>query len=77
MISMTDALTRLVNAKQADNEQLLDYIKGFKQLRDVAISHMGTNLSLLSTKTTTKSSRLMKIRRNTRESCLRPGWPIS
>ncbi|MGC9161896.1 hypothetical protein, partial [Acidithiobacillus sp.] len=38
LISMTDALTRLVNAKQTD------YIKRFKQLRDVAVSHMGTEM---------------------------------
>ncbi|MGC8546006.1 MAG: hypothetical protein ACP5NR_08720, partial [Athalassotoga sp.] len=44
MISMTDALTRLINAKQAENEPLLDYIKRFKQLRDVAVSHMGSEM---------------------------------
>ncbi|MGC9294926.1 MAG: hypothetical protein ACP5E8_06590 [Thermoplasmata archaeon] len=44
MISMTDALTRLINAKQAENELLLDYIKRFKQLRDVAVSHMGSEM---------------------------------
>ncbi|MGC9205418.1 MAG: hypothetical protein ACP5FN_04070, partial [Candidatus Micrarchaeia archaeon] len=32
MISMTDALTRLINAKLASNEPLLDYTKRFKQL---------------------------------------------
>ena len=44
MISMTEALTRLMNTKQANNEQLLDYIKRFKQTRDVAVSHLGTDL---------------------------------
>jgi hypothetical protein len=44
MVSMTEALTRLVNVKQADNEPLLDYVKRFKQLRDVTKSHIGTKL---------------------------------
>ena len=35
LASMTDALTRLLNAKQGLNENLIDYIKRFKQLRDV------------------------------------------
>jgi hypothetical protein len=41
MMSMTDSLTRLINSKQAENESLLDYLKRFKQLRDVAGSYMG------------------------------------
>ena len=44
VISMTEALARLVNVKQAENESLLDYVNRFKQLRDVAVSHMGTEL---------------------------------
>src|SRR4029079_12267359 len=44
LVSMTDALTRLVNVKQMDNEPLLDYVKRFKQLRDVAKSHLGTKV---------------------------------
>ncbi len=43
-ISMTESLARLVNCKQAENEQLVDYVKRFKQLRDVAVSHLGTDL---------------------------------
>jgi hypothetical protein len=35
MASMTEALTRLVNTKQLDNESFLDYLKRFKQTRDV------------------------------------------
>lgn len=42
MIPMTDALIRLVNVKQMDQELVADYIKRFKQLRDVAKSHLGT-----------------------------------
>ncbi|MGC8533003.1 MAG: hypothetical protein ACP5M1_13295, partial [Acidiphilium sp.] len=30
--------------KQGHDEGLLDYIKGFKHARDVAVSHMGTDL---------------------------------
>jgi hypothetical protein len=41
MMSMTDALSRLVNVKQQENETLLDYVKCFKQLRDVAKGQMG------------------------------------
>jgi hypothetical protein len=44
MVSMSEALTRLVNVKQFEGEQLLDYIKRFKQTRDVAKSHMGSDL---------------------------------
>jgi hypothetical protein len=44
MISMTDALTRLVNCKQNENEALIDYVKRFKQLRDVAVNYVGTDL---------------------------------
>ncbi len=44
MITMTEALARLVNCKQADNEQLLDYIKRFKQLRDVVKNYLGTEV---------------------------------
>ncbi len=31
-------------SKQADNEQLLDYIKRFKQLRDVLKTYLGTDI---------------------------------
>jgi hypothetical protein len=44
MVSMTEALTRLVNLKQNENEQLLDYVKRFKQQRDVVKSYLGTKL---------------------------------
>jgi hypothetical protein len=38
---MTDALGRLVNIKQQENESLLNYVKQFKQLQDVVKSQMG------------------------------------
>jgi hypothetical protein len=44
IVSMTDALTRLTNTKQHDDEQLMDYVKRFKQLRDVMKSYLGTDL---------------------------------
>ena len=44
LVSMTEALIRLVNVKQMDNESLLDYVKRFKQLRDVAKSHLGSKV---------------------------------
>ena len=44
MISMTDSLRRLVNIQQAESENLLDYVKRFKQTRDVAKSHLGTDM---------------------------------
>jgi hypothetical protein len=41
MVSMTDALGRLVNTRQQENKSLLDYVKQFKQLCDVAKSQRG------------------------------------
>jgi hypothetical protein len=41
---MIDALSRLVNVKQQENKSLLDYVKRFKQLRDVTKSQMGNKL---------------------------------
>src|SRR5210317_1239889 len=43
-IAMTDGLTRLLNIKQQENEVLLDYVKRFKQTRDVTKSQIGTRL---------------------------------
>jgi hypothetical protein len=41
LTSMSDALGRLINAKQQESESLLDWVKRFKELRDVAKSHLG------------------------------------
>ena len=41
MISMTDALTRLLNFRQQEGEDLLDFVKRFKQAKDVTVSQMG------------------------------------
>jgi hypothetical protein len=42
--SLTEALIRLMNIKQFEQEQLLDYIKRFKQFRDITKSHVGTDM---------------------------------
>ena len=44
MAGMTDALKRLLNLRQAEDEQLLDYVKKFKQQRDIAKSYVGIDL---------------------------------
>jgi hypothetical protein len=42
--SLTDALIRLMNIKQLEHEGLLDYVKRFKQFRDITRSHVGTDI---------------------------------
>ena len=42
--SMTESLARFLNMKQHENEQLLDYVKRFKQDRDVLKSHVGKHI---------------------------------
>ena len=44
LVSMVDALGRLINVRQQENEHLLDYVKRFKQLRDVVKSQLGTKI---------------------------------
>ena len=41
---MTEALTRLLHVKQGDQEQLLDYVKRFKEARDVITSIVGKDI---------------------------------
>jgi hypothetical protein len=41
LVSVTNALERLINVKQQEHELLVDYLKRFKQLRDVAKAYMG------------------------------------
>ena len=41
---MTDHLTRLINAKQMENESLLNYSKRFKELHDNARSQLGSKI---------------------------------
>jgi hypothetical protein len=40
--SLTEAMIRMLNIKQIENEGLLDYAKQFKQSRDITKSHVGT-----------------------------------
>ena len=42
MASMMDALWRMINIKQFVNENLVEYVKRFKQIRDVIRSYIGT-----------------------------------
>jgi hypothetical protein len=42
--SLTEAMIRMLNIKQIEDEGLLDYVKRFKQSRDMTKSHVGTNI---------------------------------
>jgi hypothetical protein len=41
---LTEVMIRMLNIKQIENEGLLDYVKRFKQSRDITKSHMGTDI---------------------------------
>ena len=41
MVSITNTLDRVFNVKQTENDNLLDYVKRFKQLSDVAKNQLG------------------------------------
>jgi hypothetical protein len=43
-VSITDALGRVINVKQYENESLLDYVKRFKQLSDIVKTQFGTKM---------------------------------
>eukprot|EP00980_Cylindrotheca_fusiformis_P020217 scaffold7304_cov66-Cylindrotheca_fusiformis.AAC.1 len=40
-LSVTDALAKLINVKQKEDESLNDYVERFKQVKSVAKSHLG------------------------------------
>ena len=42
--SLTEAILNMLHIKQLENESLLEYIKRFKQMRDIAQSHVGTDI---------------------------------
>jgi hypothetical protein len=42
--SLTEAMSRMLNVKQYENEGLLDYVKRFKESRDITKSHVGTDI---------------------------------
>jgi hypothetical protein len=42
--SLNEAISRMLNIKQSENEGLLDYFKRFKESRDKMKSHIGTGI---------------------------------
>jgi hypothetical protein len=40
-MSMTEALQRFLNLRQFEGDQLLDYVKKFKEARDVMVPYLG------------------------------------
>ena len=42
--SLTKAMTRILNIRQRENEGLLEYIKQFKESRDIMKTHIGTDI---------------------------------
>jgi hypothetical protein len=42
--SLSEAISRMLNLKQSENEGLLDYVKRFKKSRDIMKSHVGTDI---------------------------------
>ena len=42
--SLTEAITRILNIRQMENEGLLEYVKRFKESRDIMKTHIGTNI---------------------------------
>jgi hypothetical protein len=42
--SLTKAISRVLNLKQSENKGLLDYIKRFKESRDIMKSYVGTDI---------------------------------
>ena len=42
--SPTEAITRILNIRQMENEGLLEYVKRFKESRDIMKTHIGTDI---------------------------------
>jgi hypothetical protein len=42
--SLTEAISRMLNLKQSENEGQFDYVKRFKVSRDIMKSHVGTDI---------------------------------
>jgi hypothetical protein len=42
--SLIKAISRMLNLKQSENEVLLNYVKRFKEARDIMKSHVGTDI---------------------------------
>jgi len=43
-VSVTDAIRRVLNMKQMENETLTDYVRRFKEARDVLLSYVGSGI---------------------------------
>ena len=73
---MTNALARVVNFKQMENENVLDYVKRFKQLRDVATNQLGREFftSLWRCKVSIDSSLTLNPNSSQRTTLLSAGW---
>ena len=57
--SLTEAMQRIVNIKQLEDENLIDYVKRFKQAQDIFKSHVGKDfwMYLLHIQNTTKKQK--------------------
>jgi hypothetical protein len=42
--SLIEQIIRMLNIKQGENKGLLEYVKQFKQTRDITKSHVGTDI---------------------------------
>jgi hypothetical protein len=42
--SLTEAISRMLNLKQSENKGLLNYVKRFKESRDIMKSHIGMDI---------------------------------
>jgi hypothetical protein len=42
--SLTEAMIRIMNIRQLENEGILDYVKRFKESRDIMKTHIGTDI---------------------------------
>ena len=53
--SLTEAVARTLNIKHMESENLIDYVKRFKQARDILTSHIGSKVfdQLLKTRRST------------------------
>jgi hypothetical protein len=43
-VSLTEAISRMLKLNRSENEGLLDYVKRFKESRDIMKSHIGTDI---------------------------------
>eukprot|EP00980_Cylindrotheca_fusiformis_P025965 scaffold15010_cov49-Cylindrotheca_fusiformis.AAC.1 len=53
-LSLSDAMAKLLNMRQKEDESLNDYVERFKQARSVVKSHIGTSFLEIFVKNTTE-----------------------